>query len=227
MNTWIEALLAVFLLTGLMLAASSRLLHCIRLMAVQGILLGILPLLTAYPDAMSWKTLAVMLVNIGIKGAALPYLLTVAMRKANVRRELEPLIGYSSSLLIVLALLGLSFWVGTKLPLQGEGVQLVMPIAFSTMLTGLFIVMARRKAITQTIGFLTFENGISLFGAGLMLEFGLVVELGILLDVFALVFIMGIAVLRINHEFEHIDADRLNHLSDGVEIPAEPAEKRV
>ena len=88
------------------------------------------------------------------------------------------------------------------------------------MLTGLFIVMARKKAITQAIGFLTFENGISLFGTGLMLECGLVVELGILLDVFALVFIMGIAVLRINREFEHIDADRLNRLGDRVEPEA-------
>ena len=89
-----------------------------------------------------------------------------------------------------------------------------MPVSFATVLSGLFIVMARRKALTQTIGFLTFENGIALFGTGLLLDTGLVVEFGILLDIFVLVFIMGIAVLQINHEFQHIDADRLNMLDE-------------
>ena len=69
--------------------------------------------------------------------------------------------------------------------------------------------MARKKAITQAIGFLAFENGIALFGTGMMLECGLAVELGILLDVFVLVFVMGITVMRINRAFEHIDSDKL------------------
>ena len=77
--------------------------------------------------------------------------------------------------------------------------------------------MSRRKALTQALGFLIFENGITAFGAGMMLEYGLLVELGILLDVFVLVFIMGIAVFRISREFQHIDSDRLNKLGDWSE----------
>lgn len=223
MSVLIEALLAVFVLTNLMLAASSRMVHCIRIVAAQGILLGVLPLLLS-PEVRG-DQLIVAAVNIGVKGVALPLLLTMATKKANVRRELEPLVGYSTSLLIVLGCLALSFWVGTKLPFHGEGLRLAMPVAFATMLTGLFIVMARRKAITQAIGFLGFENGISLFGTGMMLECGLAVELGILLDVFVLVFVMGIAVLKINREFDHIDADRLNLLGEYPEPAADGGDK--
>ena len=72
----------------------------------------------------------------------------------------------------------------------------------------------RKKALTQVIGFLTFENGITLFGIGLMKHHSFLVELGILLDVFVLVFIMGIAICQIQREFSHIDADKLTALDD-------------
>lgn len=220
MTAWCEMILAAFLLAGIMLVASSRLLHCIRIVALQGLLLGILPLVIRNWEIGTDQIVASAL-NIAIKAVALPCLLLLAMRRAKVRRELEPLIGYSASLVIALALVGISFAIGSRLRLPGEAVPLAMPVAFATMLIGLFMVVARRKAITQVIGFLVFENGISLFGIGLMLEYGLVVELGILLDVFVLVFVMGIAVFQISREFEHIDADKLNRLGDWS-APDEP-----
>jgi len=89
-----------------------------------------------------------------------------------------------------------------------------VPTALSTICTGLFLIITRRKAITQVIGFLVFENGVSIFGTGMMIHNGLLVELGLLLDVFALVFIMGIAVFNINRSFQHIDTHSLNALGD-------------
>ena len=76
------------------------------------------------------------------------------------------------------------------------------------------MVIARKKALTQVIGFLIFENGITVFGMGMGVECGLLVELGIMLDVLVLVFVMGIAMFHINREFSHIDADRLSHLRE-------------
>ena len=137
------------------------------------------------------------------------------MRQANVRRELEPFIGYSASLFLILLAAGISFWFCARLDLVPDSVsRLSLPVAFTTMLTGLFIIIARKKAITQAIGFLIFENGITIFGTGMMLEYGLIVELGILLDVFVLVFVMGIALFQISREFQHIDSNRLNQLGD-------------
>lgn len=210
MNFNIEIIMAVFLLSCLMLAASSRMLHCIRIVILQGLLLGVLPLFLTEDIHLSQYIAAAL--NIIIKAAALPFLLCLAMRKAGVKRELEPLVGYPVSLLIVLCGVAVAFQLSSRLTLPapaGESLRLVLPVSFSVMFTGLFIVMARKKAITQAIGFLTFENGIALFGNGMMLECGLAVELGILLDVFVLVFVMGIAVMRINRAFEHIDSDKL------------------
>ena len=76
------------------------------------------------------------------------------------------------------------------------------------------MIIARKNAITQAFGFLMFENGISIFGNGIGIEYGFIIELGILLDVLVLVFIMGITVFNINREFSHIDSDRLNQLGD-------------
>ncbi|MBQ9772337.1 MAG: hydrogenase [Lentisphaeria bacterium] len=214
MEHLIEFILAVFLITNLMMAASSRLMHCVKIVMIQGLLLGLLPLFLGHLDTMH---LIAALLNISIKGIALPYLLVAAIKRADVCRELEPLVGYSTSLVIVLLFFAVSFWLGTKLPAEESYLQLATPTAVATMLTGLFIVMARRKAITQAIGFLTFENGISLFGTGRMLDFGVAVELGILLDVLVLVFVMGIAVMRIKREFQHIDSDKLHNLGDREE----------
>lgn len=209
--------------------AASRLLHCIRLVAVQGFLLGILPLVMwnwtdAPPHA---ELIFIAAVNIGLKGLVLPWLLARTMRSAHVCRELEPMIGYSFSILIALLITGGSFLFCRNIDWTGHSASLLSaPVAFSTILIGLFIIIARRKAITQAIGFLVFENGITIFGTGMTLEYGLIVELGILLDVFVLVFVMGIAVFQISREFDHIDSDRLNKLGDWNETEEknEPAE---
>ena len=219
MNMSVDLILTAFMAVCLLLSASSRLLHCIRLVALQGILLGILPFFmcnwcnTVLPGCEFWISA---LVNIVVKGVLLPAMLVRAMHKADVKRELEPLAGYSWSLLIVTVAGALSLWLSRSLNLTGVP-SLAVPAAAMTVFTGLFIIISRRKAITQALGFLAFENGIALFGVAMHLEYGFFVELGILLDVLVLVFVMGIAVFQISREFEHIDADRLNLLTDTEE----------
>ncbi len=216
MNETLNLILGAFFILNLLLVSSSRLMHCIKLVAAQGILLGLMPLtLPHQPGSNPWEYLLVMFLNIIIKGVLLPTLLSYTMRKTDVRRELEPLVGYSLSLLIILGLTGVALWLGSLLPPEPHGASvLAVPAALSTICTGLFLIITRRKAITQVIGFLVFENGVSVFGTGMMIHNGLLVELGLLLDVFALVFIMGIAVFNINRSFQHIDTHSLNALGD-------------
>ena len=114
MNFQIEILMALFLLSCLMLAASSRLLHGIRIVALQGILLGILPLLIGGQHGLTPHLWVAAVINISIKGIALPLLLAYAMRKASIKRELEPLIGYVASITIVLGFFLLSFYLASK-----------------------------------------------------------------------------------------------------------------
>lgn len=221
MNMTSDLILTGFMALCLMLCASSRLVHCVRLVALQGILLGVLPVVMwnwgkGLPGCEFWLSVSI---NIIVKGVVLPWLLIRAMRRAGVKRELEPLIGYSWSLLIVTVAGALTLWLAKTLNIPGVPI-LAVPAAALTVFTGLFIIISRRKALTQSLGFLAFENGIALFGVAMHLEYGFFVELGILLDVLVLVFVMGITVFQISREFEHIDADRLNLLTDseGVEV---------
>ena len=215
MNMAVDLTLTAFMCVCLVLCASSRLVHCIRVVALQGILLGVLPFFmwnwgAGMPGGEFWLSCVI---NIAVKGILLPLMLIRAMHKAGVKRELEPLAGYSWSLLIVTVAGALALWLSRSLNLPGVPF-LAVPAAAIPVFTGLFIIISRRKAITQALGFLAFENGIALFGVAMHLEYGFFVELGILLDVLVLVFVMGITVFQISREFEHIDADRLNLLTD-------------
>jgi hydrogenase-4 component E len=207
------ALLAAVLLTDFRLLAGSRLVALIRVAGIQGALLGALAVLgtAARPDA-TWLLAAA---TVAVKGLLLPRLLLRAIRRAEIRREVEPFVGYSASLLIGVVALGGAAWVGEVLPLPSAGApSLLVPTALFTGLTGLFLVVARRKAILQALGYLVFENGIYGFGLAVAHEEPLLVELGVLLDLLVAVFVMGIIVFQIQRDFDHIDVDRLTALHD-------------
>ena len=158
---------------------------------------------------------AIAATNAAVKGIALPMLLAFAVRKAGVVREVEPLVSFRASLIIVFLLNVAALAVGKALHIhEAIASEIAIPTAVTTMGTGLFLTCSRRKAITQVIGFLAFENGIAVFGSGILMEYGTVVELGILLDVFVLVFVLGIAIQQISRTFSSIDTDKLNQLGD-------------
>jgi len=97
---------------------------------------------------------------------------------------------------------------------QRASSNLIISVAFFTVATGLFLIVARRTAVNQVIGYIVMENGIYILGLGIVRDIPILIELGVLMDVFVAVFVMGIAIYRINREFDHIDADRLNALKD-------------
>lgn len=218
MTSLSEILLTLFLLTNLMLAGTGRLSPAIRLVAAQGWFIGLLPIvLWHWPEAGAPGTRlwVIAAINTLVKGILLPYLLLYAVRKVHAKREMEPLVSFRLSQLIVFLLAGASFAVSKALHIhEAVASELAIPVALTTMGTGLFLLCARRKAITQVLGFLVFENGIGVFGSGLLLEYELVVELGILLDVFVLVFVLGIAIYQINRTFQSLDTDKMNRLGD-------------
>jgi hydrogenase-4 component E len=185
---------------------------CIRVVAIQGVLLGIFTLI-ARVDALSLRLVLLGVVSMGVKGFAFPYLLSRGIREAKVRREVEPFVGYAASIVAGLVMLAASMMVAARFPeLSPISSPFVIPVALSTVFTGLFLVISRRKAVTQVIGYLVFENGIYMFGVFAAGEIPFLVEFGVLLDVFVAVFVMGIAINHINREFDHIDADQLSSL---------------
>jgi hydrogenase-4 component E len=209
-----DVILVLLVLTNLRLLGASRLGASIRTVAVQGILLGALALL-AHHDHLTMAVLLVALGGTALKGVVFPWLLFRALRQAEVQREVEPFVGSILSLLAGVAALGGSLWLARRLSLpEPPNSSLLVAVALFSILAGLFLIITRKKAISQVLGFLVMENGIYAFGVGLVLESPLLVELGVLLDVFVAVLVMGIIIFHISREFDHIDTHELSNLRD-------------
>lgn len=210
----VQLLLILVLLTNLKLLASSRLGASTRTVAIQGSLLGLLPLLIEL-ESLNWRILLLTAGAIFLKGFVFTYLIFKAINSANVNREVQPYAGYVSSLLYGIVALIVSFWLGQKLQIARLPYSsLVVPVSFFGIFSGLFLIVSRRRAISQVLGFLVLENGVFTFGAGVIGMTSLVVEIGILLDVFVALFVMGITVFHISQECDHIDTDKLSILKD-------------
>jgi hydrogenase-4 component E len=207
-------LVILLVLANFQMLGTSRIGMCLRMAALQAVLLGVFPLLRQWGE-LTAEVVIVAAASMALKSAILPAMLARAMRAAEVRREVEPLVGFSLSLLAGIALLAASVVLGARLELpQPMASPFFVPVSLFTILTGLFVVVTRRKAITQVIGYLAVENGIYAFGLATAVRAPLLVELGTLLDIFVAVFVMGIAILHIRREFDHIDTDRLTMLKE-------------
>lgn len=214
MNVWMDTLIVLVVLANLKLLGSSRLVPCIRIVAVQGVAMGLLPFF-AGQETIALRMCIVAALSIGLKGFVFPWLLLRALRGASVRREIDPLVSYGMSLLIGVIALAASVWIGSRLPLAGEHVSgLLVPAALFTMMVGLFLIVSRSTALAQVLGYLVIENGIYAIGMVLAQEQPLLIEMGILLDVFVAVFVMGITLFRISREFDNIDTEQMAVLKD-------------
>ena len=209
-----DSLLVAVLLLGFATLGSSRLTTCIRLAAAQGALISVLPLVR-YGFELGPHVLLLVVAPVIAKGALMPWLLERAIREADVRREIEPFIGYTASLLLGTLLTGIGFLLAARLPQAARpGGWLLAACALATVLLGALMMVSRRKALTQVLGYLMLENGIFLFGQGLATELPVLVELGVLLDLLVGVFVMGITIFHINREFDSIAVHELTALRD-------------
>jgi len=206
--------LLIGLAMGLNLLAlgSNRLPSLIRTMSLQGVVLGMMPLLM---EEFNWQVGLIALATMAGKGLIIPALLRRAMRAANIERELDPFIGFVPSLL-----LGAGGTIGAvalarALPLLPEHAgSLLVPGALASVLTGFILLIGRAKAIAQVCGYLILENGIYLFGLLLIHSTKVLVEAGVLLDLTVGVFVIGIIVDRIQRAFDSLDTRKLTALHE-------------
>jgi hydrogenase-4 component E len=211
MSRLAEVLLLSVILTNFVVLGTTRLSTCIRAVAVQGLLLGVMPVVL-HGAGLSLFGLAIGTVI--VKAVILPWFLLWAIREASVRREIEPLIGYITSLLLGALAVAIAFAIAQRLPLPQQEQSLLVPVAMSTVIIGLLVLTTRAKAITQVVGYLMLENGIYAFGLTLAERVPLLVELGVLLDLFVGVFVMGIVLFHINREFDSLSSAHLTELKD-------------
>ncbi len=201
-----DILMIVILFINFALLSSSRILACISLLAFQGVVLSFVPLMHSF-DLVSIVFFAVI---IFLKVFFFPAMLRRALRSVVAKKELDPIVDYTASILIGLAVLFFLFIFFRYANFNRKILSVLgVTTAGFTIFTGLFLMCARRKAITQVVAYVIFENGIYLLGVSLMVEQGLLVELGIILDVLGFVLIAGIVTFHINRTFDHIDTDNL------------------
>ena len=212
MSSFADELLILVMLINLVMLGTSRLIFSIRAVAAQGVILGILPgLIHPFSGHLAAITAGIILT----KGIVIPYLISEAIRKAQIRREVEPFIGYVPTLLIGAVFTALSFAFADKLPLAPEHQDLLfVPASMATLLTGFLILTTRRKAISMVIGYLVLENGIFVFGLLLTEAMPVMIEAGALLDLLVGIFVMGIVINHISREFSSIDTSRLRTLKE-------------
>jgi hydrogenase-4 component E len=212
METALDHLMLLLILSDVALLALARLARVIGLVAFQGAALAALALLVPQ-GPLGGRALLLGLAGLVVRGLLFPFLLRRAARQAGISEERNPQVGFAASVLLGIAMLGAAMVLGGRMPLHRPDLpSLIVPAALFTILTGVFLVVARRKALSQCLGYLVMENGIFCFGVAAVGEVPALVELGVLLDLFLAVLVMGIAMYRLREEFDHMDTDLLTTL---------------
>lgn len=208
-----DLLLALVMLINFRLLGSGRIRVIIHTAAFQGVLISAVPLLSGH--ALSVR-LVLLTVGAGLaKGLLIPHLLLRAFANDRVKREVEPPIGYVTSLVLCAAATGLALLVGRNLPIAaGHASVVAVPASLASLFTGLLLLMTRTRAITQATGYLVLENGITIFGLLMVVDVPFFVESSVLLDLVAGVFVMVIVMGHLNRTFTSLDTRQLNRLKE-------------
>lgn len=213
MKMLIDPILVLVLLLNFVALGASRMRTLIQAVTLQGILLG----LVIVPAHGVFRAGVVLMAaaTVALKGVVIPRMLFHAIREVVIRREVEPLVGFVASLFLGAVGTALALLFSKTLPLAHEhSSSLVVPAALSTVLTGFLILTTRSKAITQVVGYLILENGVFIFGLLLMEAIPFLVELGVLLDLFVAIFVMGIIIHKISREFSTVSTEMLSELKE-------------
>ncbi|MDO8542416.1 MAG: hypothetical protein Q7S40_18405 [Opitutaceae bacterium] len=207
------ALFAVLMLVlQLLLVGQRMLLTSIRLFALQSLFLaGIAAVIAFFHGAFHVFVVAVL--TVAGKVLFLPWLLDRQVRRMRIGQEIEPLLNFPTSMVVCAALTLFGYILArpfTALERLGNN---TLAVAMALVLTGIFLMFNRRKAITQVLAWLTVENGVMLAAVALT-TYGmpLVVELGIFFDVIVAVMVLGILVYRIRDTFASMDTSKLRQL---------------
>jgi hydrogenase-4 component E len=209
----LDPLLIVALALNFVALGVSRTRGVINAVALQGVLLGIFPLFV-HPRA-GLRVLVLVAVTIVLKGLAIPSFLVHAMREANIQHEVTPVVNFMTSLLLGAVGTALALVFSSTLPLAAEHSDLLLvPASLATAWTGFLLLTTRKKAISQVLGYLVLENGIFLFGLLLLEAMPFLVEVGVLLDLFTGVFVMGIIIHHISREFASMSTEHLTILNE-------------
>jgi hydrogenase-4 component E len=203
---------AGMLVSAFLMVGQKSLFTTIRLYGVQSLLLATVAVVMAISDERPHLFLMATMTTI-LKGFVIPLFLMRVVDRIGIHREIEPFLNVPASLLACLGLTVVGYRVSTGFPQGTVGVtHHVLGVGLSTLMIGLFLMVTRKKAISQVLALLTVENAIFLVALGITSGMPMVVELGIFFDVILAVLVLGVLVRRIVDRFESMDVSRLSKL---------------
>jgi hydrogenase-4 component E len=210
----INYFIILFGVMALISSATNRIQTYIKILSFQGFILFLL-ILGKFSDTTLLQFAFLVVETLVVKTFLVPYLLLRTAEKNQLFREKAGYISNFYSLLItsVIFAAGLfaAYW-------PSKAITSIHPIYFgisiSTILTGLFIILIRRKIITHLIAYIVIENGIFLLSLAVLKEMPLIVNIGVLLELFVVVFLFRFFLDRIRISFKQITVDRLSNLKD-------------
>lgn len=190
----------------------------VRLLAVQGALVAAVPALLAVRGAGRAATAELLAVAAGtllLKAAVLPAMLRRVLARSGEARETEPLVNVTASLLAAAALTLLAYAVAQPMVRLAPSTSTrLIPVGIAVVLLGFFVLVTRRRALSQVVGFLLLDNGIATTAFLATAGVPLVVELGVALDLLFVVLVLQVLTARLQATFGATDIDGLRELHD-------------
>ena len=210
----INGLAALILLFAFVLVAGVRMHQIVRAYTLGSLALGLLAAAVAYYTQAD-HIYIVAILTIVLKVIVIPRFLDYTVDRIKVKKEVEPLVSIPGSLLICGALTFIAYYISSPIIAQGSAItKNCLAISLAVVLIGFFVIIARRKAMTEIVGLLMMENGLFLAAISLTYGMPMIVEIGIFFDVLVAAIIMGIFAFKINHTFETVDTTFMRRLRD-------------
>lgn len=208
----IDVLLITFIITLFYMAIANRMLTYLKVLAFQGVLLFVVVFLQL--NEINPVNLALILLEtIVFKSVAVPLFMAYVLKRNKITREAEPYLPNFVSLIITTLIVVVTILLANGIK-DTQLDKIFFVVALSSLFTGLYFIATRRKIITHVIGYLIIENGVFVLSLAVGNEMPMLVNLGIMLDIFASVLILGIFLNKIGDVFKDVDVSQLSSLKD-------------
>lgn len=208
----INVLLITFIITLFYISIANRMLTYLKVLAFQGVLLFVVVFIQL--NEINPVNLALILLEtIVFKSVAVPLFMAYVLKRNNITREAEPYLPNFVSLIITTFIVVVTILLANSVK-DDHLEKIFFVVALSSLFMGLYFIATRRKIITHVIGYLIIENGVFVLSLAVGNEMPMLVNLGIMLDIFASVLILGIFLNKIGDVFKDVDVDQLSSLKD-------------
>lgn len=205
-------LLIIFIISLLYFSIANRLMTYVKILVIQGILLfGV-----AFIELIEINLINLIFIlfeTIIVKAIAIPLFMQYIIKKNKITREAEPYVPYFVSLIVVSFIVVVTFIIANYIHDVYLN-KIYFIAALSALFSGLYFISTRRKIITHVICYVLIENGVFILSLAVGQHMPMLVNLGILLDVFVSVFLLGIFVNKVGDVINEGDVTQLSNIKD-------------